>query len=42
MLFDGAKFLSRLTTPAISGTPFTISAWVKPDRVTGVQALVFR
>lgn len=40
--FNGSRTISRATTPTISATPFTISAWVKPDRVTWNQGIVFR
>ncbi len=40
MLFNGSRQITRNTTPAITSYPFTISAWVRPDRVNIVQGIV--
>ena len=42
MSFNGSRYGYRATTPTISTYPFTVSARVKPDRVTGVQWVVMR
>lgn len=42
MSFNGSNQYINITQPIITTYPFTISAWVKPDRVTGTQGIVFK
>lgn len=42
MSFNGTNQYINITQPIITTYPFTISAWVKPDRITGTQGIVFK
>jgi hypothetical protein len=37
MGFNGTNNYIEINQPIVSAYPFTISAWVKPDRITGTQ-----
>jgi hypothetical protein len=42
MSFNGSNQYINIAQPIITTYPFTISAWIKPDRVTGTQGIVFK
>ncbi len=42
MSFNGTNQYINITQPIVSTYPFTISAWVKPDRITWTQWIVFK
>lgn len=42
MSFNGTNQYINIVQPIVTTYPFTISAWVKPDRVSGTQGIVFK
>ncbi|MDD3262834.1 MAG: Ig-like domain-containing protein [Candidatus Absconditabacteria bacterium] len=42
MGFNGTNNYIEINQPIVTNYPFTISAWVKPDRITGTQGIVLR
>ena len=42
MGFNGTNNYIEINQPIVNNYPFTISAWVKPERITGTQWIVLR